>query len=227
MPSLATVLIVESDSTAAQEIRSTLGSLPITCTLVHTLAKAFEVIDLTKYDFVIVSREMTDGDGIELAEYLQDSALKTKVVLVTKNKCQVIDRIEAYKLGVYEVFQKPLILLELKYKIANLLHVQKITPGTTINYGNIKLNPLTGTLHLGDSSETHLRKKESEILSCLLRHRPKIVTKDMIIDYVWSDCDEPPTHSTIDVYIRRLRSRMGSSQNLIKTARGYGYYIAE
>jgi two-component system OmpR family response regulator len=227
MSSLASILLVESDKILSQQLMAILHEMSTVITQCFTIAEAFLVIDLTKYDLVIVSREMSDGDGIEVAEYLNETALSTKILVVSKQKISLQEKILAYQAGASDFLSKPIELLEFKYKISALLQLQKVMPNKLLQYGSIKLNPTTGTLYLGDEMQTHLRKKESAILTCLLRHRPKIVTKSMIIDYVWGESKNIPTHSTVDVYIRRLRTHMGHSHHLIKTARGYGYYLAE
>ena len=220
-------MLVESDNLLRNELVTILRSLSATITACATLAEAFHSIELTKYDLVIISREVADGDGIEIAEYLGETSLRTKIIIISNQKTSIQDRIEAYRCGACDFFSKPFNLTEFKYKISALLQLEKILPNSTLQYSSIKLNPETGTLYLGEKLQTHLRKKESAILTCLLRHRPKIVTKTMIIDYVWGETENVPTHSTVDVYIRRLRTHLGSAHCLIKTARGYGYYITE
>ncbi len=227
MSSLASILLVESDKDLAIEVARLLRTLGSTITTCLSVSEAFRTIDLTRFDLVIISREMTDGDGIEIAEYLSETALSTKIVITSKQKTSREDRIYAYQIGASDFLVKPYDLTEFKYKISALLRLEKIMPNETLKYSSVQLNPHTGTLYLGESQQTHLRKKESAILTCLLRHRPKIVTKTMIIDYVWGESDNPPTHSTIDVYVRRLRTHLGEAHRIIKTARGYGYYIAD
>lgn len=225
MSSLASILLVESDTALRNQLKTTLRSLSCTVTEAFNATEAFQVIDDTRYDLVIVRDQFEDGSGLEIAEYLADTALRSKVVIMYQSGAQLKDRIEAYEAGACDCLTKPIDLSEFKYKIRALLNLQKVLPNQTLDYAAIKLNPDTGTLYLGDSGQTHLRKKEAAILTCLLRHRPRIVTKSMIIDYVWGDTENQPTHSTVDVYIRRIRTHLGSNHNVIKTARGYGYYI--
>lgn len=227
MSSLASILLVESDEQLIQQLTPIFHQLNSTLTVCKSLTETFAVIDLTKYDLVLACREMPDGDGLEVVEYLNETALTTKVIISSSTKTSPKDRVEVYQAGACDFLAKPLDLTECKYKISMLLRLQKLMPNTTLNYATIKLNPDTGTLYLGETHQTHLRKKESAILTCLLRHRPKIVTKAMIIDYVWGECENPPTYSTIDVYVRRLRTHLGSDHDLIKTARGFGYYLAK
>ncbi|MCA9372945.1 response regulator transcription factor [Candidatus Woesebacteria bacterium] len=227
MSSLASILLVESDVVIAEKMRQVLHKLSATITYCPTLSKAFSVIEQTRYDIVIVCREMTDGDGIELAEFLSETALQTKILITSKEFGALSQRIAAYEAGASDVLIKPLDMTEFKYKVLAYLKLQKVLSHTTLSYASIKLNPKTGTLFLSDGSQTHLRKKETAILTCLLRHRPKIVTKDMIIDYVWGDSESLPTHSTIDVYVRRLRTHLKHHHRVIKTARGFGYYLSD
>lgn len=116
--------------------------------------------------------------------------------------------------------------IEILLKVKKLLNRQKLIEHKCLGSETIKLNLKTGKLQINEK-KVHLRKKEAQILSCLLRRRNHIVSRDTIIDSVWPETNNMPTYSTVDVYVRRIRQKLGRNhQGIIETVRGYGYRIS-
>jgi DNA-binding response OmpR family regulator len=59
-----------------------------------------------------------------------------------------------------------------------------------------------------------------------MRHKNTVISRETLIENIWSE-DQMPTETTVDVYIRRIRSLLGTQKQNIKTIRGYGYMIKE
>jgi DNA-binding winged helix-turn-helix (wHTH) protein len=65
---------------------------------------------------------------------------------------------------------------------------------------------------------------EFELLQFLVLREGQTVARDDIISHLWSDTDDDaPNHRTIDVHIRRLRSKIVPHEDIIRTVRGAGY----
>ncbi|MDQ3009032.1 MAG: response regulator transcription factor, partial [bacterium] len=135
-------------------------------------------------------------------------------------------RIKGLEKGADDYIPKPFSPAELWLKISKWLHVQKRKQYQLLNIGPIEFIADTGVLLDRDKQKT-LRRREASILACLLRYKNAVVSRDTIIDTVWRMSDEPPTFSTLDVYIRRLRIALGEHHRLIKTVRGFGYMITD
>jgi len=76
--------------------------------------------------------------------------------------------------------------------------------------------------------EVHLRRKEFELLRLLVENSGRVLTRDVLIDRVWGT-DYIGDTKTLDVHIKRLRSRIESDPSvpiLITTVRGVGYRFA-
>lgn len=87
----------------------------------------------------------------------------------------------------------------------------------------VQLHEGTGLLKIGDTQIT-LRRREAQVLGCLLKNHHRVVSRDAISQYIWEYPFEPaPT--TLDVYVRRLRLSLGQFKDSIETARGFGYRI--
>ena len=73
-----------------------------------------------------------------------------------------------------------------------------------------------------DGVEVSLTHREFELLAYLIRHRGRAITRSELMTHVW-DVAEPFCDRTIDVHVRRLRSKLGVYGQRITTLRGYGY----
>lgn len=74
-----------------------------------------------------------------------------------------------------------------------------------------------------DGSVLNLTYKEFELLNYLVENGSRTVGRGELISSLWSDADETPNERTIDVHIRRLRSKLGRLANTVRTVRGQGY----
>lgn len=113
-----------------------------------------------------------------------------------------------------------------KIKCRQLISLQKLKSHDVLTAGSITLAPQSGELWLG-SAKTTLRRRETQILECLLRYKNRVVSRDMILSHVWTGECEIPADVTIDVYIRRLRMVLREHQAMLATVRGFGYKLSE
>ena len=68
----------------------------------------------------------------------------------------------------------------------------------------------------------HLTAKEFQLVEYLLRHEGKVISKDQLLDHVWSDEDRVQ-HNTVETFVANVRKKIGGT--IIQTVRGYGYKI--
>lgn len=81
-------------------------------------------------------------------------------------------------------------------------------------------------VHL-DGDTLNLTFKEFELLNYLVENGTRTVGRDELLEGLWSNADEIPNERTIDVHIRRLRSKLGRLANTVRTVRGEGYRFYE
>ncbi|MFZ7086974.1 winged helix-turn-helix domain-containing protein [Curtobacterium sp. RRHDQ10] len=75
-----------------------------------------------------------------------------------------------------------------------------------------------------DGEPAPLTYKEFELLQFLVLREGRTVDRAAIIEGLWSDGeDEIPNERTIDVHVRRLRSKLGAFEEIVRTVRGVGY----
>ena len=164
-----------------------------------------------------------DGDGIEIVEFLKDYSYKTKVLMLS-TKCDVENRVEGLENGADDYLSKPFSSNELLLRANSLLYKTKNSPQKFIEIGALKLFYKKGQLEISGQNKK-IRKKENELLHCLLVHHGQVVTRQQILDWIWGCSNEIPTRAAVDVYVKRIRATMGEYRKYLTTVRGYGYRL--
>ncbi len=80
-----------------------------------------------------------------------------------------------------------------------------------------------------DGEALNLTFKEFELLNFLVENGTRTVGREELLHTLWrsTDPDQMPNERTIDVHIRRLRSKLGRLANTVRTVRGQGYRFYE
>jgi DNA-binding winged helix-turn-helix (wHTH) protein len=81
-------------------------------------------------------------------------------------------------------------------------------------------------VHL-DGESLNLTFKEFELLNYLVENGTRTVGRDELLEGLWRNAEEVPNERTIDVHIRRLRSKLGRLANTVRTVCGQGYRFYE
>ena len=81
-------------------------------------------------------------------------------------------------------------------------------------------------VHL-DGDTLNLTFKEFELLNYLVENASRTVGREELLAGLWRNAEEVPNERTIDVHIRRLRSKLGRLANTVRTVRGQGYRFYE
>jgi DNA-binding winged helix-turn-helix (wHTH) protein len=78
-----------------------------------------------------------------------------------------------------------------------------------------------------DGEGLNLTYKEFELLNYLVENGGRTVGRDELLESLWKNADDVPNERTIDVHIRRLRSKLGRLSGTVRTVRGQGYRFYE
>jgi DNA-binding response OmpR family regulator len=144
-------------------------------------------------------------------------------VLILSNKVLTQDKIICLRSGADDYLTKPFSIEELELRVHNLLRKTKHLQRTDLVVGDVQITTKTGQVTYGDR-QILLRRRECQILSFLAKHKNQVMSREQIINHIWC-ADEIPTYKTVDVYIRRIRTLLGTREKVISTVRGYGYIM--
>lgn len=217
------VLIVEDDIVLCKQLKQLL-SAEYRVEVARSIEETDAVLESKKVDLVLLDRLVSDGDTIELLPYIRECSPATRILMMS-SRAAVEERINGLSQGADDYVPKPLDPQEVLWRARRLLQLERAAIEDWQQVGVLRFNRLTGETYSGQLL-VHLRPREAQILSCLLRFKNRVVTRNTIVSHVWGS-SEVPTNTTIDVYLRRLRMMLGETASYIETVRGFGYLIRD
>ena len=176
------------------------------------------------YDAIILDIMLPTMDGFCILHSLRDRRINTNVLILSA-KDQVKDRIHGLNLGADDYMIKPFSFDELHARIQTLIRRSHEFKSPVINLDNLMLDTTMRTASI-DNQVLHLTPKEYSILEYLALNQGKVVPYDSMESHIYTSLDIV-TKNTLEVHISGLRKKLKnfSMADLIKTKRGFGYYI--
>jgi two-component system, OmpR family, alkaline phosphatase synthesis response regulator PhoP len=182
----------------------------------ETLQKAIDKLP----NIVLLDIMMPKMDGIEVCRHLRrDPRFDETIVIILTARGEEYSEVAGFEAGADDYVTKP---VKLRALIQRLEALQRRGPKPASEI--LVVPPLTidrekYSLEL-NGEEIKLPRKEFELLFLLATNANKVVTRDRIFEAIWGK-DVIVVDRTIDVHIRRLRSKIG--EELIQTIKGVGY----
>ncbi|PGS49428.1 response regulator transcription factor [Bacillus sp. AFS041924] len=176
--------------------------------------QAIDLFYSEQIDLAILDWMMPYNSGINVCKEIKKNG-HTKVLMLTA-KSEDEDELQALKQGADDYVRKPFhpgVLITRAKKLLNDEHL--------IVVSNIKVD-FKGKLAYKNDDNLNLTKKEFDLLSCLVRNRGNILSRENLLINVWG-IDYDGDDRTVDTHIRRLREKIG--EDLIQTHRGLGYSL--
>lgn len=188
-----------------------------------------EITQKDRHALAILDVGLPDGTGFEIAEKLRETAPQTAIIFLTAFGSPE-DRIRGLELGADDYIVKPFHLKELILRIHNVLKravfVNEPSANDSVQIGKATIRFSAFEAEV-DSEKHTLTHKECALLKLLFSNKGKVVSRDEILDRVWSE-DEFPSPRTIDNFIMRLRRLVETdpeNPQVLKSVRGVGYQL--
>lgn len=217
------ILVLEDNQALAETLKSSLASRQLAVTAVTSLREFYAAINRKHYALCVMDRLIGGDDSIEVIPEVRETLPQAKILFLSK-KAAVIDRVNGLEAGADDYLAKPFSMAELRLRVRSLLSLHRIeSESYGLVVGELMLYPQQGALDTPDG-KILLRRRETEILAYLARAAGAIVSRTTLERALWPEAFEP-NPSTIDVYIRRLRQKLGHYGSILQTKRGFGYYL--
>jgi DNA-binding response OmpR family regulator len=218
------VLIVEDDPDIAEGLRYNLEREGLRAVVAGTGEKGLELsLDKTNPPALVLLDLMLPGmSGMELCRRLrrEPAARKMPVIMLTAKGTEA-ERVEGLELGADDYVTKPFSVRELVARVRAVL--RRADDAGAARYEDGKLEVHFDDMHvLCEGAEVRLTRKEFALLAALARRPGKVATRQQLLDDVWGQQYYGDTR-TLDVHIRRLRSKLGGCGDCIETVVGVGY----
>lgn len=221
------ILVIEDEHLIATSIKKGLEQEHY---IVDTAFDGLEGYDLASsgdYDVIILDLMLPNLDGLTICQKLRNNNNHTPILMLTA-KSQLQDKISGLNYGADDYLTKPFAFEELLARIRAISRRPQKTNGKILSYRDLSLDTTTFIVKRG-RREIKLSSKEYSLLECFLRHPNQILTKDQLIQYVWS-YESDILLNTVEVYIRNLRQKVDipfkNQKPFIQTIRGFGYKLA-
>jgi DNA-binding response OmpR family regulator len=217
------ILILEDDYLLSRSLRSLLTKrFLVDVDWTDSLEKSIQMIDQKRFDLLIVDWLLKEkATGIDLVDYAHSCHYQIKTLMLTC-KSEIKHRIKAYRAGADAYLTKPFNTTELSIKVSQLLNLYKLSDNKTIQIENITLYPSSGQMLINQKT-VFLRPKETQILEVLMTNEARVLSKEKLLNIVWSDYAKQPGLNTVEVYVRRLRQKLGPYSSWLQNKRGFGY----
>ncbi|TCC57683.1 response regulator transcription factor [Kribbella pittospori] len=174
------------------------------------------------YDVVLLDLMLPEIDGFEICATLRAERVWTPILMLTARDADT-DQVRALDTGADDYLTKPFSYAVLIARLRALVRRGAAERPCVLEAGHLRLDPAARRVWAGEV-ELVLTARELSLLEFLVRRHGQVVSKRTILNHVWDyDFDGDP--NIIEVYIRRLRTKLG--QDSITTLRGAGYRLAD
>lgn len=176
------------------------------------------------YDAIILDIMLPSMDGFSLLHTLRDNHIKTNVLILSA-KDQVENRIHGLNLGADDYMIKPFSFDELHARIQTLIRRSRDFKSPIINFDSLAIDTTMRSASI-NSMPLNLTPKEYSILEYLALNQGKVVSYDSMDSHIYTSLDIV-TRNTLEAHVSALRKKLKRSgvDDLVKTRRGFGYYI--
>jgi DNA-binding response OmpR family regulator len=218
------VLIIEDEPDIAEGLRYNLEREGLRAVVAETGEKGLEIaLDKNNPPTLILLDLMLPGmSGIELCRRLrrEPQTRRTPIIMLTARGSEG-ERVAGLELGADDYVTKPFSVRELVARVRAVL--RRAEDAATAHYEDERLRVHFEDMHVTcDGVEVRLTRKEFALLAALARRPGRVATRQQLLDEVWGQQYYGDTR-TLDVHIRRLRSKLGPCGDSIETVVGVGY----
>ena len=219
------IIIIEDDEIIREELKNFLSKYGYEIVVPTSFANVVQFILNENANLVLLDINLPIFDGYYICREVRKKS-DIPIIIVTSRDSDM-DELMSMNLGADDFVTKPYNTQILLARIAALLKRSglNITTNNILTYKDFQLNLSNATITYNEK-EIELTKNEVKILSYLINHKGEIVSRELLMEYLWST-EYYVDDSTLTVNIARLRKKLAEIgiENVIETRRGLGYII--
>jgi DNA-binding response OmpR family regulator len=217
------ILVVEDEEPLAEAIARGLRREGMAVDVALNGEDGHEKASITRYDVVLLDRDLPGMSGDELCREIVASGELTRVLMLTASGA-VSDRVDGLSLGADDYLSKPFAFPELVARVRAL--GRRATPAAPplLTAADVELDPARRTVRRA-GLPVELTRKEFGVLEVLLSAKGAVVSSEELLERVWDENADPFT-TTVRVTVMTLRKKLGEP-GIIETVVGSGYRIGD
>jgi DNA-binding response OmpR family regulator len=217
------VLVVEDDADIAQALRRSLGVEGYDVRLSADGVDALEQSSTFEPDAIVLDLGLPRLDGVEVCRRLRDEGDVPILMLTARDGLEA--RVAGLDSGADDYLVKPFERQELLARLRALLRRRPPRGAASLVVGDLRLNPATREVTRGERA-LDLTSREFELLEYLMRNERIVVSRQSLLEDVWSYYSFAETN-TVDVFVSNLRRKLEAEGEgrMVHTVRGAGYVL--
>lgn len=217
------VLIIEDERAMAQALARGLGAEGFVVEVAADGPSGLDAARFGSFDAILLDVMLPGLSGYTVVRTLRQEKIWTPVLMLSAKDGEY-DQADGLDYGADDYLTKPFSFVVLLARLRALLRREPRARPATLTAGTLTLDPATRTVHEGGRM-LDLAPREYALLSELMREHPSVVSKQVLLEQVWGDSEEPGATNVVEVYVGYLRRKLGRDR--ILTVRGAGYRLAD
>ena len=159
-------------------------------------------------DLVLLDLMLPKRNGLDVLGFIRGTSALPVILLTARGDEQ--DRVRGLEAGADDYVVKPFSAREVVARVRSVLRRSgdaSVAPDMMSEFGNITVDPARWVV-TKNGEPIDLPRKEFELLICFLAHPGEALTREDLLQKVWSSSTEWQDPSTVTVHVRRLRGRL-------------------
>ncbi len=220
------ILLVEDETEIGELIKNGLEKEGFVLDYCQDGDSGMEHAMTTSYDAIVLDVMLPGRSGLEILKVIRAGHNNVPVIIITA-RGETEDKIEGLDLGADDYLPKPFFVEELIARLRAIWRRSSETGMSVLSVGTLSANLMKREV-VRSGVQIEMTPKEFSLLAFLMRAPGRVLTRTQILEQVWGYHFDPGTN-LVDVYIRRLRSKIDIEGEipLIETLRGVGYRMQD
>ena len=221
------IYVLEDDASIRKLVVYTLQSQGMEAKGFERPSLFWQAVEEQVPQLVLLDIMLPEQDGLQILSRLRamPATRQVQVIMLTAKGTEY-DRVLGLDQGADDYVAKPFGMMELMARVRTALRRTRLEEPKEKTYtlGTLFVDPERHIVRDGDR-EVSLTLKEFQVLCLLLERAGTVFTRDQLLNTIWG-YEFDGASRTVDVHIRTLRQKLGSSGDCIETVRGVGYKIS-
>jgi two-component system, OmpR family, copper resistance phosphate regulon response regulator CusR len=219
------ILLVEDDGRVAGFLAKGLREEAYAVDVARDGEEAIYLGSVNEYDLIILDVMLPLKNGHAVCRELRGGGARVPILMLTA-RGSVDDRVAGLDSGADDYLTKPFDFKELLARLRALLRRSAVFRPPVVRVADLSMNTANHAVARA-GRPISLTAKEYALLEFLILNQDRVVGREQIAQHVWDE-NFDPLSNVIDVYIKRLRTKLeaGASRRLIHTRRGEGYLFS-
>lgn len=218
------ILLLEDDTALGQGIRFALETGGVQVTLCATLSQARSALTRKDFSLLILDINLLDGSGLEFLREVRRGQSSIPVILLTANDLET-DIVVGLESGADDYITKPFSLAVLRARVNAQLRRGEPARASAVELEGFSFN-FEWMEFRRNGQPVELSKTEQRLLRVLVENRGRVLSRETLMERVWTNGAEYVEENALSVTVKRLRDKLEdvpSRPRYLKTVYGIGY----